>query len=139
MDIRRFDSITQAEAGVAMKLVDPVTKADTGATITLYGADSAIQKQARKEIEAKNKALGRALTPEEIENDTLELLARCTKGWDGLDEGGEPIPFSQAKAKELYKAYPELADQVSRFVFTRVNFFVSASGDSRRPSARKRG
>lgn len=127
MDIGRFDSVKKAEEGVRLALLDPVTKADTGAALILYGADSAMHKQARKELDAKNKALGRTLGPDELAEQSAELLARCTKGWVGLTENGVEIPFSQARAKELYLAYPELADRATMFIFSRINFFGNAS------------
>lgn len=127
MDIGRFDSVKKAEEGVRLALLDPVTKADTGAALILYGADSAIHKQARKELDTRNKALGRALGPDEIAEQSAELLARCTKGWEGLTENGVEILFSQAKARDLYQAYPELADRAATFIFSRINFFENAS------------
>lgn len=127
MDIKRFDSVTRAEAGVELKLIDPVTKSDGGAALILYGADSGIHKEARKEIDAKNKALGRALGADEAADQSAELLARCTKGWKGLTEDGKAIAFSQNKAKEVYTAYPELADRAANFIFSRTNFFGNAS------------
>jgi hypothetical protein len=130
MKLSRFDSVTRAEAGVDFLLTDPVTKADGAAAITLYGADSAVHKGVRKEIEAHNKSLGRAPSTEEQEDQVNEILARCTKGWRGLlDDDGDEIPFSQAKAKEIYAAYPEFKDRVSVFIFTRTNFFGNASGN----------
>ncbi|RPJ79132.1 MAG: hypothetical protein EHM13_13770 [Acidobacteria bacterium] len=128
MELSRFDSVTKAEAGAELVLVDPVSKTDTGAAIILYGADSAIHKSARKEIDARNKALGRTLSLEEQADQIAEILARCTKGWRGITENGKDVPFSQAKAKEIYVAYPEIHDRVATFVFTRANFFGSASG-----------
>jgi hypothetical protein len=127
MEISRFDSVTRADQGVELKLVDPVTKGETGAALILYGADSAVYKSVRKEIDAKNKALGRALSAEEISDQTVELLARCTKGWAGLEAGRKEILFSQEKAREIYKAYPEIAERAVSFVFNRANFFGNAS------------
>ncbi len=127
MEIGRFDSVKRAEEGVDLVLLDPVTKADTGAALVLFGMDSSFYKAARAELDARNKALGRPLSPEETRDQTAELLARCTKGWRGLDENGKEIPFSQAKAKELYLAYPELADRAAAFIFNRANFFGNAS------------
>jgi len=127
MDLKRFDSVTNAETGVEMKLLDPVTKAETGASITLFGADSALHKSIRKEFDARNKAKGISVSPEELSDQTAELLARMTKGWSGFTLDGEELPFSQEKAKEIYKAYPYIADAVATFIFTRTNFFGSAS------------
>lgn len=127
MEIGRFDSVKKAEEGVELILLDPVTKSDTGAALVLFGMDSSFYKAARAEIDQRNKALGRALSPEENRDQTAELLSRCTKGWRGLTENGKEIPYSQAKAKELYLAYPELADRAAAFVFNRANFFGNAS------------
>ena len=128
MELKRFDSVTKAEAGAALRLVDPVTRMDTGAELVLYGADSAVHKATRKELDARNKALGRSLGADEIADQTAELLARCTKGWAGIEEDGKPVPFSQEKAKAVYAAYPELAERAAGFIFARSNFFGSASG-----------
>jgi len=128
MDIKRFDSVKNAEAGMELKLLDPETRADTGASLVLYGADSSIHKAMDKEIAARTKARGRAPSTDEIAEEVLERLARMTKGWKGLEDGGKAIPFSVEKAKELYKAYPELADRAAAFIFNRANFFDKASG-----------
>lgn len=127
MDIRQFDSVTNASAGMRLVLIDPVTKQDKGAGLILFGADSSVHKQARKEIDARNRAAGRAPTQEELTDQTAELLARCTRGWWGLEEGREDIPFSQEKAKQIYLAYPEIAERAATFIFTRANFFGTAS------------
>lgn len=128
MDLSKFDSITQAEAGVPLKLADPKTGADTGAEIILYGADSHIYKQAKKEIDARNRNRGgRALSSEEASADAAELIARCTKGWRGIEENGKELPFSQDEAKRVYLEYPEIGDRVAAFIFSRMNFFGSAS------------
>ena len=128
MDLSRFDSKSLAEGGVKLELLDPVTKAPTGAALILYGADSLIHKEARRELDARNKGLGRELSPTEREVQTCELLARCTNGWEGLEEKGKAIPFSQKKAEELYLTYPELADRAAAFIFSRANFFGRPSG-----------
>ena len=127
MDIKRFDSVTKAEAGVELKLLDPVTKQDSGAGLILYGADSSICKGIEKEQAAKNREKGRALSPDEIADQVLEKLARLTKGWFGLEEDGKEIKFSEGQAKDLYKAYPELGDRAAAFIFNRANFFTNAS------------
>ena len=68
--------MTNAESGVEMPLIDPVTRAKTDAVLVLYGADSSVCKAVDKEQSSKNKALGRALTAEEIADQVLEKLAR---------------------------------------------------------------
>lgn len=129
MKLSEFDSKTRADEGVKMPLLHPVTKQETNAGLILFGADSAVHKQARKEIDARNRALGRQPTSEEVNAQVIELLARCTKGWYGIDgEDGKPAPFSQDAAAAAYTAFPELADRASQFIFNRANFFKTASG-----------
>jgi len=127
MNIKRFDSITNAEAGVECKILDPVTKADTGAVLVLYGADSSIYKQIEKEQAERRKALGRAQSLEEVAADGIEKVARMTKSWRGFELDGKELPFTQEKAKEIYKAYPYIFDAAATFMFNRINFLGSAS------------
>lgn len=129
VDLKRFDSITNAEAGMECKVLDPVTKADTGAVLVLYGADSSVYKQIEKEQLARAKALGRPRSPEELFADGIEKVARMTKDWRGFGLDGKELPFSQEKAKDIYKAYPYIYDAAAEFIFNRLNFFVRASAD----------
>lgn len=127
MDLKRFDSITKAESGVECKLLDPITRADTGAYLVLFGADSSVYKQIEKEQLARNKNLGRALTAEEIFDDSIEKVARMTKDWGGFSLDGKDLLFSQSEAKKIYRAYPYIFDAAATFIFTRTNFFERAS------------
>lgn len=128
MKLDRFDSISLAERGVELPLLDPITREDSGAALILYGADSSICKSIEKEIVARNKARARAASPDEITEDAIEKVARLTKGWRGLEENGEELRFSVEKAKEIYRKYPELFDRAATFIFTRANFFQKPSG-----------
>jgi len=128
MKLSRFDSRSLADEGVKMPLLDPVTKQDTGAGLILYGADSKVYKQVNKEIETRNRALGRPLTPDEFTDQSIERISRCTKGWYGVDDdAGDPAAFSQDAVAAAYIMYPELADRAIAFIFNRANFFKAAS------------
>jgi hypothetical protein len=120
VDLKKYDSITNAETGVDLIL-------EPGAGITLYGADSLIHKEKAAEIQRKNRERRSALEAKEIEAQSLELIVACTKGWYGLEENGKPLEFSKEAATKLYKRYPEIADRVTSFIFTRANFFTTAS------------
>lgn len=128
MKLSRFDSVTRAEKGVEMELLDPITRQKTGAAITLLGADSASYKAKSKEIEERNRMKGRSISLEETTANAIEILAACTVGWRGLEtEDGKEFPFSQANARLLYTQYPELYDRAGVFAMTRTNFFEPAS------------
>lgn len=129
MDLKRFDSVTRAEEGAELELLDPITRKKSGAVLILHGVDSRIYKTAMKEGVAKLRALGREVASEEGEAMDRELVARCTKGWRGLEEGGKELRFSEEAARKLYDGYPEIYERARDFIRARSNFFGSASGD----------
>lgn len=127
MDLKKFDSITSAEKGVELVLEEK-TKEGEGAAIMLYGADSSKCREKDRDIQRRNAEKHAPLTPEEVDAQMFERLVNATKGWRGLLEDGKELVFSPAAAEKLYRAYPEITDRVTRFVFTRANFFTTASG-----------
>lgn len=50
---------------------------------------------------------------EDLEDQTLDLLARVSLGWSGIFEGGRPIPFDRDKAKEILRKATWVRRQVS--------------------------
>ena len=128
MKLSVFESVKNAEVGVEFKLIDPVTMADTGASITLLGADSKTYKTKVKEVQERHRLAGKQISQAEAEDDALEIMAACTKAWKGLEnDDGSEFPCSFENAKALYKAYPELYERCGRFSMTRANFFTNAS------------
>lgn len=121
MKLVRFDSVTNAEAGVEFELPDPITGVGSGAFVTVLGADSKVYQAAVKEILQRNRAKGTAGMSEE---DSIEVIARCVTGWRGIeDDHGKPLAFSQEKAKEIMRGYPVILARVSEFVTNRAGFF----------------
>ena len=128
MKLSTFDSTTNAEKGVEFKLIDPVTKTDTGASITLLGADSKTYKAKFKELQERHRLAGKQISTAEVEDDTIDLMAACTKTWKGLEkDDGSDFPCNFENAKALYKAYPEIYERCASFAMTRANFFTTAS------------
>jgi len=126
MDLKKFDSKTNAEKGVELVLEEK-SGTGPGAAITLYGTDSSVCKEKDREIQRRNREKKSQLTPEEIEDQLFERIVAATKGWRGLEEGGKELAFSPAAAEKLYRDYPELADKATTFIFNRANFFPTAS------------
>lgn len=126
MDLKKFDSITNAEKGVELVLEEKSEKGE-GAALVLLGADSEACRRITHEIAQRNRTKRGELTDAEVSAQGVEKLAACTKGWRGLEENGKPLEFSNAAAVKLYTDYPELADMAARFIFTRDNFFPTAS------------
>lgn len=67
--------------------------------------------QANKRLKERSKKGKVDFTYEEIEDGSLDLLARTTASWN-LQLGGTNLPFSVAKAKEIYDEYFWIKEQV---------------------------
>jgi len=85
-------------------------------TITVYAPHSAqyksaIHEQTNKRIQKASKGKKITFTAEEIENATLELLAKTTKDWS-IQLNGKSPKFSVSEAVELYGKLPWLKAQV---------------------------
>jgi hypothetical protein len=68
------------------------------------------------------------MSSEETDEQVIEIIARCTVGWKGLEKDGKEYRFTEDNAKALYRAYPEIAERAMTFIVSRGNFFGSASG-----------
>ena len=96
---------------------EPLLKDDNKEmTITVYAPHSAqyksaIHEQTNKRIQKASKGKKVTFTAEELDNATLELLAKTTKDWN-IQLGGKSPKFSVAEAVELYSKLPWLKQQV---------------------------
>jgi len=95
--------------------------APTGVTFELAGPTHPQRKQlamqAQRRIQAQLQKTGKVTLDDPVEQDQQgkEDLAAFTLGWNGFaDEAGQPVPFSQQKALELYSNddYAWLVDQL---------------------------
>lgn len=130
-DIGRMKDTTEVE------LVDPssgeiVRNADSSPmTITVYGPYSSHYKsvsnaqQNRRLMKAQRMGGKINITAEEIEASGLDLLVKCTVGWNlSLDE--KPEKFTPEKAREVYIAHPWVREQVDA-VFGDTRAFLEKS------------
>lgn len=131
MDLLNLNLGQYAEETQDMQVVHPVTGVpqvdDDGqpVIIKLIGMDSklaqdTVKRRAERYMSTKSQ---KNITVEAATEMSADLLAKMTKGWSGLTEGGEAIVFSEAKAKEIYIANSWLREQVNEFVDNRANFF----------------
>lgn len=126
-----------AEGGAKLVLSDPKNR-PTEAWILLRGADSdtyqdAFREQQRKRAQAMAKARKMVVpSPEELENDALELYAATTVAWGDLDQVGVAgeLACTPKNAIELYRSRPDIREQVDLFINERANFLPSAAKDS---------
>jgi hypothetical protein len=85
-------------------------------TITVYAPHSSqyksvVHEQTNKRIQKASKGKRITFTAEEIENATLDLLAKTTKDWN-IQLNGKSPKFSVAEATDLYGKLPWLKSQI---------------------------
>ena len=127
MDLKDLDVVAAANRGADVELVHPITREPLGSTITILGRDSdeyraAVAEQARKRAQSRNKG---AISFTEVDDGALDILAACTTGWSGIVENGEPVQFSPAEARRIYKKYPWIREQVDEALADRSLFLPS--------------
>ena len=126
-DLATLDTAKVAEEGAELRVAHPTTGEDLGISITLIGTDSKTFRdisKIRATMALKKKT--REIDLDQNEQDSIELLARCTKGWSGITENGKDIPFNHENAVQLYTKYLWLREQIDRFMADRSNFLPSA-------------
>ena len=102
-----IQTITDA-ASADVELKHPVTGVSLGATVTLAGPEHPTRKaldfaRIRKIRQALQSAGKHQMNePEEDALEQIDKLAKCTLGWSGIADNGQPIEFSQAAALKLY-------------------------------------
>jgi len=129
-----LDTRTAAEAGSVMPVENAngvVVTAEDGVTpkrtITLLGMDSRVYKERTNSNLNKRLAKGNRakITAEELEAETLDVLASCTIAWTGFnDTAGNPMPCIKQNALLLYKSFPLIREQADKFINDRNNFLT---------------
>lgn len=85
-------------------------------TITVYAPHSGVYKsvihdQTNKRIQKASKGKRVTFTAEELDNATIDLLAKTTKDWS-IQLNGKSPKYSVAEAMDLYAKLPWLKQQV---------------------------
>ena len=126
-DLAKLDTAKVAEEGAELRVAHPTTGEDLGITITLIGTDSKTFRDISKSrATASLKKKSREIDLDQNESESVELLAKCTKGWSCITESGVEVPFSYENAVKLYTKYLWLREQIDRFMADRSNFLPSA-------------
>lgn len=142
MDLGKLDVAGKAAAGFKLVLSHPGTGDPTDVFITVLGRDSAEYRKLSAEQQRRrlNKMVksGRARleqTDDDLDKDTVALLAACTKGWgttaEVLPEGaradvltyhGEELACTRENAVRVYTEQLWIREQVEAAVLDRANF-----------------
>lgn len=143
MDLEKLNTAKASNAGFELQLRDPATNDDLQIFITVLGRDSTefrrvSSDQNKKRVQRASRG-GRFSMPtlglEELERDTSDLLAACTKSWrevekkDGKDVekhtltvGGAELECNTENARRIYNEYGWMREQVDQAVADRANF-----------------
>jgi hypothetical protein len=94
---------------VEFELKDPRdNKTPLGAFITLAGPEHPKRRTmvfaAQRRARVRMQKIGRLdfADPEEDEQAGIDMAVACTLGWRGIEEGGKPVQFSEAAARDIY-------------------------------------
>lgn len=136
VDLSSLDTSRGAEQGFTVALTSPGTGEPLDIEIDVMGADSDQYKDRSRDIQRRRqKAMEKArkltfASPEEVEADVVELLVAVTTGWRNVEEGGKAVPFSGNAARELYRKYDWIREQVDAAINDRANFLPKAAKPS---------
>lgn len=132
IDLSSIDTVKGANGGFAVPICHPGTSEELGIAITVLGKDSdefqkISRQQSKKRMDRMSKGgfRNQAISPEEIEQDSLNLLAACTKSWTGVVLEGQPLPCTKENAIMLYERFPWIKEQVDQAIGDRANFIGS--------------
>ena len=123
-DFASRDVTAKADEGAELEVLDPANGKPVGVFITLAGADSSVHRKATAAI-ANRRAKGgfrRNINLDDLQTESIEVLARCTLGWSGVVLDGNDVPLSKEAAVTLYTRFPWLREQVETFISDRANY-----------------
>ncbi len=110
-----------SESGIDIELVHPATGEGLDAWVRVRGKDSrTVQNHARKVVNdmqkrekiAKGKNKDADLSIEELEMLAVERAVVRIISWRGIEEDGQPVPFTVENATRILKDNPWIREQV---------------------------
>lgn len=133
-----FDTVNLADKGAAMEVEGPngvvPRKPDGSAAmvIVVLGADSsAFRKAQNRNLNKRLAKRNVKMTAEELEAETIDLLAEVTVSWEGfVGADNQPIACNRQNAAALYRKYPFIREQADRFINERANFLPKSETSS---------
>lgn len=126
--LSNFHTRDFANKGVRVAIPNPADGTDTGFFITVLGKDSDAYRKAEaaqrdRAVRAANTTGSFKVTPEMIEQNSLELILCCMVSWEGLEsEPGVPLPFSKEAAQDILKTCPFVREVVEKSIGDRTLF-----------------
>ncbi len=123
-DLASLDSAAKAEDGAELEVLHPISGEKLGIAIRLAGTDSAVHRKATTAIASRRTKGGfrRNINLDDLQAESIEILARCTLSWSGVVLDGKDGPPSKEAAAALYTRFPWLREQVETFISDRANY-----------------
>ena len=124
-----FDLATlEQEDTATIQLVHPGTGDEIGASVTVYGQDSAVCKAASHKLSDKCAEYSRRNRGKTIPNEEYARLDKakviaCTKSIDGLTYKGEPF----TDVAEIFDRFPWIHEQTVAGILDRSGFLKGSS------------
>lgn len=136
-DLSQFDTRSSANEGAWLhlrnpfNLSEPLFYKEKPIRIRLLGKDSdKFKKQSAAatnlRLKEQSKGRGASLTTEQLEAETLSLLAVCSMEWENIILDGEELPLSVDNARLFYKRFPAFKEQADDFIGARENFMKTS-------------
>ena len=123
IDLAMLDATDKAETGRELKLEHPDTGELLGISIILRGSESDTFRRAlRAQVNKRMRQKQNKTTMEEIEAESVEMLAACTVSWSGIVLDGKEYTYSRANAVNLYIRFGWIKRAVDAFVNDEANF-----------------
>lgn len=133
-DLSRAVSVGQAEDdGQVVHLRDAGGELEFGdngqpVTVTIAGSYSARYRKVQDSITQrmlKRKQL--TLTPEQLMENRIELIASCVLGWTEIEDDGKPLPCTKDNAARLVRVAPWVRDQLEEAQHDHAGFTKGSS------------
>ena len=131
-DLASLDTTTACDKGTEIELKHPVTNVPLGMFIKIIGKDSKefkdftrqkINERLRKDALSQKRGKDPEIrTIEGIEEENIELLTLCTKGWRGVELNGKELPFTPENVKKVYKEYSWIYEAINTSIGELDNF-----------------
>jgi hypothetical protein len=133
IDLSKIDTVKGSNEGFDVQIYHPGTNEDLGISIHVLGKDSdefikVSRAQSKKRLAKMSKGGFRNTAPvpvEEIDQDSLALLAACTKSWKGVIVEGKAIECTPDNVVMIYERFPWIREQVDTAIGDRANFIKS--------------
>ena len=132
MDISKLNELNAAENGVTheFELTHPVKGNGLGIKLKLISRESDAPRNLGIRLADKMRAddtkahrTGKVgLSLAEIEQQSIDLLAACVVGWEGVEENGKPVEFSTAAVKKHLLRAKWVCEQISAQLDDQANF-----------------